>query len=86
MGFAVPLADWFRADAGREVIEQAVAGPAVAGDFLDATRLRQMYHEHRSGEREWSAPLWAVFCFDQFLRGEEGERQEAPDLERRAHA
>lgn len=71
MGFSVPLADWLRNDDGRDAIAGVLAGPAASASFLDPTRLRQMLEEHQARIREWSAPLWAVFCFDQFLRAEE---------------
>src|SRR5690606_5820411 len=87
MGFSVPLADWFRSDSGGAVVRELLEGPAVSEGYLDAARLQAMHAQHRTGAREWSAPLWSVFCFDQFLRGEAvAELTEEPSSARLADA
>ncbi len=72
MGFAVPLSAWFRSTAGADAAQRAAAGPAADGGFIDPARLREMLRQHTTGERDWNAGLWSVFCFDQFLRAEVG--------------
>ena len=46
MGFAVPLASWFRSKEGSDMVEQAAAGPAVDSGYLAGSRLQQMLAEH----------------------------------------
>jgi asparagine synthase (glutamine-hydrolysing) len=68
MGFAVPLARWFRGPL-RERVREAVLGGTLAesGYFNDAT-LRRMLSDHDSGLRDYSHPLWTVLMFEAFLR------------------
>ena len=67
MGFAVPLADWFRGPL-RERVRAVCAGTRLAGTGLFEPRiLRRLVDEHQSGKREHSAVLWALIMFDAFL-------------------
>lgn len=68
MGFAVPLARWFRGPL-RERVRQAVLGPRLAETgWFQASYLQQLVDEHQSGARDHSAPLWALLMFEAFLR------------------
>ncbi len=68
MGFAVPLARWFRGPL-KERIRQAVLGPRLAETgWFDQAYLRQVVDAHQSGTADHSAPLWTVLMFDAFLR------------------
>lgn len=68
MGFAVPLAGWFRGPL-RERIRSAILGP-VLGDsgLFDRDYLIQLLDRHQSGRRDHSAPLWSLLMFEGFLR------------------
>jgi asparagine synthase (glutamine-hydrolysing) len=67
MGFAVPLARWFRGPL-RQRVRDAVLGERLAstGWFQRAT-LQRLVDEHQSGARDHSAPLWSALMFDAFL-------------------
>jgi asparagine synthase (glutamine-hydrolysing) len=68
MGFAVPLARWFRGPL-RERVRQVVLGEALAATgWFNAQALARMLREHDSGLRDYSMPLWTVLMFDAFLR------------------
>jgi asparagine synthase (glutamine-hydrolysing) len=68
MGFAVPLARWFRGPL-REAVRDAVLGPALAGTgWFDARHLRTLLDEHQSGAADCSTPLCTLVMFDAFLR------------------
>jgi asparagine synthase (glutamine-hydrolysing) len=68
MGFAVPLANWFRGPL-RERLRAAVLGQALADTgFFDAACLERLVVEHQSGLRDHSAPLWSLLMFEAFLR------------------
>ncbi|MDN3920454.1 XrtA/PEP-CTERM system amidotransferase [Roseateles violae] len=68
MGFAVPLARWFRGPL-RERVREAVLGPRLAETgIFDPDYLRQLVQSHQSGVRDYSAPLWSLLMFDAFLR------------------
>jgi asparagine synthase (glutamine-hydrolysing) len=68
MGFAVPLARWFRGPL-KERMRAAVLGPRLAetGMFEPGT-LRHLVDAHQSGARDYSAPLWTLLMFEAFLR------------------
>jgi asparagine synthase (glutamine-hydrolysing) len=68
MGFAVPLARWFRGPL-RSRVRQVVEGSTLAnsGYFNDAT-LKRLVDEHLSGRRDHSTSLWSILMFESFLR------------------
>ncbi len=70
MGFAVPLASWFRGPL-RERVRDAVLGEAMADSGLfDRSYLKRLVEQHQSGVRDYSAPLWTLLMFESFLRKE----------------
>ncbi|MFT4173275.1 MAG: amidotransferase 1, exosortase A system-associated [Rhodocyclaceae bacterium] len=72
MGFAVPLARWFRGPL-RERVREALLGSTLAdtGLFERAT-LVDWLDAHQSGRRDHSAPLWSLLMFESFLRRQGG--------------
>jgi asparagine synthase (glutamine-hydrolysing) len=70
MGFAVPLANWFRTTL-RERVRDAVLGERLAeSGYFNQSYLRHLVDSHQSGIRDYSAPLWTLLMFDAFLRRE----------------
>jgi len=68
MGFAVPLAAWFRGPL-RQRVRDVVLGERLAGSgFFNIVTLRRLVDQHQSGARDHSAPLWTLLMFDAFLR------------------
>jgi asparagine synthase (glutamine-hydrolysing) len=68
MGFAVPLAAWFRGPLKNRV-RQALLGPRLADTgVIDTAFVRQMIDRHQSGRQDYSAPLWSLLMFEAFLR------------------
>lgn len=68
MGFAVPLAKWFRGPL-RQSMSDAVLGPVLADTgWFDSAYLRRVVEDHQSGRRDHSAPLWSLMMFESFLR------------------
>ena len=68
MGFAVPLAEWFRGPL-KERVRQSLLGERLASTGIFEQRmLRRLVDEHQSGRRDWSSPLWTLLMFDAFLR------------------
>ena len=75
MGFAVPLAQWFRGPL-RQSVRDAVLGPVLAETgWFNAAYLRRLVEDHQSGLRDYSAPLWTVLMFESFLRNVYGASQ-----------
>lgn len=68
MGFAVPLARWFRGPL-KDRVRQAVLGPRLAATgWFNAKYLQHLVDAHQSGARDYSAPLWTLLMFEAFLR------------------
>jgi asparagine synthase (glutamine-hydrolysing) len=68
MGFAVPLARWFRGPL-RQRVRDSLLGSALADTgFFDSRMLEHMVDAHQSGQRDYSAPLWTTLMFEAFLR------------------
>jgi asparagine synthase (glutamine-hydrolysing) len=68
MGFAVPLARWFRGPL-RSRVRDALQGDRLLGaGIFDAAYLRSLLESHQSGARDHSAPIWSLLMFDAFLR------------------
>jgi len=68
MGFAVPLASWFRGPL-RERVRQAVLGPALADTGIFESRtLERLVEQHQSGRWDHSTPLWSLLMFESFMR------------------
>jgi asparagine synthase (glutamine-hydrolysing) len=76
MGFAVPLASWFRGPL-RQRVQAAILGPTLneCGIFNPRT-LKEILDKHLSGKRDYSAPLWALLMFESFMRNIQNPNQE----------
>jgi asparagine synthase (glutamine-hydrolysing) len=80
MGFAVPLARWFRGPL-RARVQAALHDGELAGTGLfNPPFLERLADEHLSGMRDRSAPIWTLLMFDAFLRNVVGEGTSALPL------
>jgi asparagine synthase (glutamine-hydrolysing) len=68
MGFAVPLAKWFRGPLRERVRTTVLNGRLAETGLFNLRTLKQLVEQHESGVRDHSAPLWSVLMFDAFLR------------------
>ncbi len=67
MGFAVPLASWFRGPL-RERVQNAILGDSLAATgIFERKFLQQIVDHHQSGRRDYSAPIWSLLMFESFL-------------------
>ncbi len=68
MGFAVPLARWFRGPL-RQRVRDAVLGERLgATGWFNPVYLQHLVVAHQSGACDYSAPLWTLLMFEAFLR------------------
>jgi len=68
MGFAVPLASWFRGPL-RETIRNRLLGDAMReSEIFDMEFVGQLLRQHNSGARDHSPPIWALLVFEGFFR------------------
>jgi asparagine synthase (glutamine-hydrolysing) len=68
MGFAVPLARWFRGPLAARVRESLLGERLAATGYFNPAYLKRLVEEHQSGLRDYSAPIWTLLMFDGFLR------------------
>jgi asparagine synthase (glutamine-hydrolysing) len=86
MGFAVPLARWFRGPL-RQRVRDAVLGERLAETgWFERGYLRHLVEAHQSGVRDYSAPLWTLLMFEAFLRNVVDGEAAAPTEPRLAEA
>ena len=77
MGFAVPLARWFRGPL-RPRVRAALLGTRLADTgYFNTACLEELAARHDSGARDHSAPIWTLLMFEAFLRTIEAPRAEA---------
>jgi len=68
MGFAVPLAKWFRGPLRQRVRDALLSGAIVECGMFDPAAMRRLVEQHESGRRDFSTSLWTLLMFDAFLR------------------
>ena len=73
MGFAVPLARWFRGPLRARVRAALLDGPMLETGWFNPACIRQIVEQHESGLRDHSTPIWTLLMFDAFIRCSLGE-------------
>ncbi|MBL8533437.1 MAG: amidotransferase 1, exosortase A system-associated [Betaproteobacteria bacterium] len=68
MGFAVPLARWFRGPLRSTVRTRLLEGELLKTGYFNRSYLTELVDDHQSGRRDYSAPLWTLLMFEGFLR------------------
>jgi len=68
MGFAVPLARWFRGPLKQRVRDAVLGQRLQATGWFNTAYLQHLVETHQSGARDYSAPLWTLLMFEAFLR------------------
>jgi asparagine synthase (glutamine-hydrolysing) len=68
MGFAVPLARWFRGPLRERMRATLCRGELVDSGMFNAAYMRRRVDEHESGARDHGTPIWTLIMFDAFLR------------------
>jgi asparagine synthase (glutamine-hydrolysing) len=72
MGFAVPLARWFRGPLRQRVRDELLGGPMLETGWFNPDTIRQIVEQHESGRSDHSTPIWVLLMFDAFLRNNLG--------------
>jgi asparagine synthase (glutamine-hydrolysing) len=68
MGFAVPLARWFRGPLKQRVHDSVLGGRLADTGWFERAALERLVSDHQAGRQDHSAALWSVMMFDAFLR------------------
>tara|TARA_R110001599_G_scaffold353742_2_gene596045 strand:- start:20990 stop:22882 length:1893 start_codon:yes stop_codon:yes gene_type:complete len=67
MGFAVPLASWFRGPLKQRVQDSLLGERLASTGFFNQTFLESMVKRHQSGVSDFSPHIWSLLMFDAFL-------------------
>jgi asparagine synthase (glutamine-hydrolysing) len=68
MGFAVPLANWFRGPLKDRLFDSILSTQMTSSGYFSTKQLKTLIDDHLSGRRDNSAPLWTLMMFESFLR------------------
>ncbi|MDF1831590.1 MAG: amidotransferase 1, exosortase A system-associated [Porticoccaceae bacterium] len=68
MGFAVPLARWFRGPLKKKLYASLFDGGLSATGMFDSKYLEKLFDQHQSGQRDNSAALWTLLMFNESLK------------------
>ena len=68
MGFAVPLAEWFRGPLKQRVKDSLLGDSMRECGFFDMKYVEHLVSQHQSGLRDYSASIWTLLMFDAFQR------------------
>jgi asparagine synthase (glutamine-hydrolysing) len=80
MGFAVPLASWFRGPLRSRVRASLLGTRLLDTGFFNRTYLEHLVSRHESGARDYSGPIWSLLMFEAFLRSALDGNATAADL------
>ena len=68
MGFAVPLAKWFRAELRDRVRSRLLGGSLPGTGIFEMGTVETLVNQHQSGLRDHSAVLWSLLIYESFNR------------------
>ena len=68
MGFAVPLARWFRGPLKARLRDAMLGEHLAATGLFNTSYLQHLVDAHIAGTRDYSTPLWTLLMFEAFLR------------------
>ena len=68
MGFAVPLAEWFRGPLKQRVKDSLLGESMRLSGIFNMGYVEHMVSQHQAGLRDYSAPIWTLLMFDAFQR------------------
>jgi len=67
MGFAIPVASWFRGPLKQKLRDKVLHGKLASTGYFNQSYLETLVKDHQSGVRDYSAGLWALLMFESFL-------------------
>jgi asparagine synthase (glutamine-hydrolysing) len=74
MGFAVPLAVWFRGPLRSRVSSLSNSEALLDSGLFAPAAIRELVKLHQTGVRDYSAALWTLLMFESFMRQSVHER------------
>lgn len=68
MGFAVPLANWFKGPLKNRIHNVVQSNTLEETGIFNKSYLQTLVDQHLSGKRDNSAPLWSILMFESSLK------------------
>lgn len=68
MGFAVPLARWFRGPLRQRVRDTLLKGQIAESGWFNPEVIKKIVDQNESGIGDHSTPIWTLLMFDAFMR------------------
>mgnify|MGYP000344742220 CR=1 FL=1 len=68
MGFAVPLAEWFRGPLKEKVKESLLGESMEQCGFFNMGYIKKIITDHQAGIRDYSSAIWTLLMFDAFTK------------------
>jgi len=68
MGFSIPLSQWFRGPLRIRVQEALLGDTLRQTGWFNQNFLQHIVHQHQSGLKDYSVPIWSLLMFEAFLR------------------
>lgn len=68
MGFAVPLAEWFRGPLKQRVYAKLLSDEMLNSGYFNPKQLKQLLDDHCANVKDNSAALWTLMMFAAFLQ------------------
>jgi asparagine synthase (glutamine-hydrolysing) len=84
MGFAVPLASWFRGPLRNRVRSVLEGGNLAASELFNPRVLERLADQHFAGTADHSTPIWALLMFEAFVRRTESGHASPPAFNKAA--
>jgi asparagine synthase (glutamine-hydrolysing) len=69
-GFEVPLEEWLRGSLKEWAAELLNEKTLKEQGFFDVSEVQKYWSEHQSGKRNWSAQLWDIIIFQDWLKNQ----------------
>lgn len=66
MGFAVPISRWFRSELYKNLENNLLSDNFLANGIFSRKCIKKMLDEHKSGRKEHSSALWALYMYNGF--------------------
>ena len=78
MGFGIPFGEWFRGALSDPVNDLLLTADARYQEYLSTKYVHGVVARHRAGEADLGLQLWALFCFEIWLRAMPGWTHRMP--------
>jgi asparagine synthase (glutamine-hydrolysing) len=82
-GFSAPVSEWIAGPYAETFRAEVLASGAHTAAWLDGQRVRRLFEEHRTGQRDHGYALWAIWMLERWARQ---HKQQPAEISARAAA